>query len=109
MCAVPTELFWTPSVPAPSVESISMELVARVWPAEKLTTLVPMGKALPGKTWKLPTALEPTEVTLTAIALAPAGTPQKPAIGKVRTWEGDSTGPPREPFALRVSTTRQAA
>jgi hypothetical protein len=66
-----------------------------------------MGNALPGKIWKTPLAVGLTAVMFTTTDVAFAGTPQLPAIGKVRTWEGDITGPPREPFAFRVSTTRQ--
>ena len=50
----------------------------------------------------------PTTVRFAATAVAVAGTPQLDvATGIDRVSDGANAGPPRGPFALRVSSTRQ--
>src|SRR5262245_58990344 len=46
-------------------------------------------------------------VTLAATAQAVAGTPQRPATGKVRGTLASRAGPPLGPVGLRVSSSRQ--
>jgi hypothetical protein len=45
---VPEEPLNTRIFPSPLVDSVGTARLERVWPAQKATTLVPSGKALPG-------------------------------------------------------------
>jgi hypothetical protein len=101
------ELFKTLMPPEPSVERDRTALFARVCPAEKFRLLVPGLRPLPGYIVKNPEPPE-TTVAFTEIATADTGMPHADAVTVMsRVAFGCKAGPPKGPFALRVSAIRQ--
>src|SRR6266545_565124 len=83
-----------------------MALFARTIPVRKLIVLAG-GSAVPaGKAVRKPSPVGLTMVRLAAMTFAVDGTPHTPATGNSRTVPAASAGPPRGPFALRVSAMR---
>src|SRR5262245_2754757 len=93
----------------PPVEAPSgmIPLFARVWPARPQLIVLESGPSPPeGYTRRSPKLVGLVMVRFSATALAEAGTPQTPARTNSRCPPDVRAGPPRGPFALRVSTAR---
>src|SRR5512139_2111616 len=99
-CAVPAGESSTPT--SPSVPRATMPLLARTWPAWKLSADVDGAGVPPGNTLTLPADVGPATVMLYEIAFAVAGMEQFPVTGKVRGVPATRGDPGA---GLRVSTS----
>src|SRR5437868_15158355 len=92
---------------SPASPSVRIELFARTRPPRKLIVLA-SGRGLPpGNRVRWPKSVGLTTVTFAATERAVRGTPQRPAIGKVRLVFESREGAPQIPAASRVSVMRQ--
>src|ERR1700726_693637 len=92
---------------APAVPSSMTALLARVWPAAKLSVEAKGIAAPAGPRTRKPGTGAATTVRLAETAMARVEMPHWPAASKARVPEAGIPGAPNGPAAFRVSTRRQ--